>query len=156
MPDLTGATIRRLLYRRDVAVARNRSALARRLGVTDIEMQALVHLAEREELSPATIGELLDLSSGGASVLVQRLERAGHVTRRPHPRDRRSTLIALSPRTDELLKQAESRITEGLDSLSEAQRATMIGVLEELVTLSEAPVPRRPSESATPVPALWA
>jgi DNA-binding MarR family transcriptional regulator len=150
----TGEAIRHLLYRRDVAVARHRTALARRLGVTDVEMQALVHLAERRELSPSAIGALLDLSSGGASVLVQRLERRGHVTRRQDPGDRRRTLIALSPRTRELLGRAESRIAERLDSLSESERATVIGVLEELVTLSEAPEPRR--RHVTPVPALWA
>ena len=53
---LTGEAIRRLLYRRDVAVARHRSALARTLGITDVEMQALVHLAEQKALSPSASG----------------------------------------------------------------------------------------------------
>ena len=55
--------LRRLLYRRDVAVARHRAALARTLGVTDVEMLALVHLAEQHALAPAAIARLLDLSS---------------------------------------------------------------------------------------------
>ena len=35
---LTAEVIRRLLYRRDTALARHRATLARKLGVTDIEM----------------------------------------------------------------------------------------------------------------------
>jgi NAD(P)-dependent dehydrogenase (short-subunit alcohol dehydrogenase family) len=54
--------LRRLLYRRDVAVARHRAALARTLGVTDVEMLALVHLAEQHALAPSAIARLLDLS----------------------------------------------------------------------------------------------
>jgi len=162
-PILTGEMIRRLLYRRDVAVARHRSALARSLGITDVEMQALVHLAEAER-SPSAIGALLDLSSGGATALVQRLERAGHVTRTPHPTDRRSTLIRLSAGTAARLERGESQITGGLDSVTRAftepQRIAVTGVLTQLVTLSEelAAPARTPSSNALarPVPGLWA
>jgi hypothetical protein len=59
---LTSEAIRRLLYRRDVALARHRAAIARSLGITDVEMLALVHLAERGELAPSAIATLLDLS----------------------------------------------------------------------------------------------
>jgi DNA-binding MarR family transcriptional regulator len=160
---LSGEAIRRLLYRRDVAVARHRSALARTLGITDVEMQALVHLAEQDALSPSAIGALLDLSSGGATALVQRLEQAGHVTRKPHPSDRRSTLIQLAARTAERLERAESKIVRGLDSvtrhLTEPERIAVSGVLIELVTLSEqleVPVRRHESAGPRPVPGLWA
>jgi DNA-binding MarR family transcriptional regulator len=164
---LTGEAIRRLLYRRDVAVSRHRAAFARSLGITDIEMQALVHLAEQGELAPSAIAALLDLSSGGATALVQRLERAGHVTRKPHPTDRRSTLIALSPKTAGRLADAESPVTEGLDSvaqpLSEPQRIAVKCVLTHLASLNEELEASLRSETeAAPdartrlVPSLWA
>jgi NAD(P)-dependent dehydrogenase (short-subunit alcohol dehydrogenase family) len=60
---LTGEAIRQLLYRRDTALARYRAGLARSLGVTDVEMTTLVHLAEQGALAPSTIASLLDLSS---------------------------------------------------------------------------------------------
>jgi DNA-binding MarR family transcriptional regulator len=40
---------------------------------------------------------LLQLSSGGTTGLVQRLQRAGHVTRHAHPHDRRSAVVRLTP-----------------------------------------------------------
>jgi DNA-binding MarR family transcriptional regulator len=164
---LTGEAIRRLLYRRDLALARHRAGLARGLGVTDIEMVALSHLAEQDELSPSAIGALLDLSSGGATALVQRLERSGHVTRHPHPTDRRSTLIALSPETARRLEEANAPLNEGIEamavSLTEAEQAAVAVTLTQLATLSEELEASLRAEAepvadalARPIPSLWA
>jgi DNA-binding MarR family transcriptional regulator len=93
---LSDDVIRRLLDRRDLAAARHRSAIGRRLGLGETEMLAVAHLAQHGELTPTRLGELLDLSSGGASALVQRLEAAGDVVRRAHPTDGRRSLVRLS------------------------------------------------------------
>jgi DNA-binding MarR family transcriptional regulator len=164
---LTAAAIRSLLYRRDVAVGRVRAAVARTLGLNDVEMRALVHLAEQGELSPSALGSLLDLSSGGATALVQRLERHDHVTRTPHPTDRRSTLIGLTPGPADRLDEAESPPYRELASLTaalpEPERRAVNDLLVRLATLSEAleEKARRRAEPADdalarPVPSLWA
>jgi DNA-binding MarR family transcriptional regulator len=164
---LTAAAIRSLLYRRDVAVARHRAAVARTLALNDIEMLALVHLAEQGELSPSALGKALDLSSGGVTALVQRLERHGHVTRTPHPTDRRSTLIGLTPATADRLNEAESPPYEELAALTaalaEPERRVVNDMLLRLATLSEALEERtrertEPADDALarPVPSLWA
>jgi DNA-binding MarR family transcriptional regulator len=163
-PPLTGELVQRLLYRRDVAMARRRAALARSLGLTDVEMQALIHLREQRSLAPAQIARLLDLSSGGATALVQRLERAGHITRRPHPNDRRSTLLQLSEEAARRLADADADVAHGLDRaiapLVESERAAVARFFAELTALSEAAgaAPRRDSEPAArrPVPSRWA
>jgi DNA-binding MarR family transcriptional regulator len=164
---LTADVIRELLYRRDVALARHRAAFARALGVTDAEMLALVHLAQHGELSPSRIAALLDLSSGGTTALVQRLERAGHVTRTPHPVDRRSTLIRLSPQTAARLRDAQSPLIDGLEQttagLSASERAAVTAVFKHLAALSEELDTsmrlhgrRRSDRLSRPVPSLWA
>jgi DNA-binding MarR family transcriptional regulator len=165
--ELTGESIRRLLYRRDLAMARHRASLARALGLNDAEMLALVHLAERGELQPSGIAALLDLSSGGATALVQRLERAGHVTRQPHPTDRRSTLIRLSARTAHRLEQAHAPLVDGLERVTtplvDSQRGAVLDVFTILASLSEELAASlrhdaevRPDALARPVPSLWA
>ena len=164
---LTAKAIRRLLYRRDVALARHRATFARSLGITDVEMTALVHLAEQGRLAPSAIAALLDLSSGGATALVQRLERAGHVTRTPHPTDRRSTLIELSPETAARLEEADSppyrRLEAVAATLSSAERVVVAEVFTQLASFSEeleasarraADAP--PDALTRPVPSLWA
>lgn len=72
-PPPTDPTLRRLLNRRELAAARHRSALSRRLGLTESEMLAVAHLAQRGQLPPSELGALLGLSSGGVSALVARL-----------------------------------------------------------------------------------
>ncbi|MDC8759654.1 MarR family winged helix-turn-helix transcriptional regulator [Janthinobacterium fluminis] len=47
-------------------------------------------------LTPTALYEAAMLSSGGMTNRLDRLERAGLVERRPHPRDRRGVLVALS------------------------------------------------------------
>jgi DNA-binding MarR family transcriptional regulator len=165
--DLTFEEIRRLLYRRDLAVAAHRAALARSLGLTDVEMLALVHLGEQGEMAPSAIAALLHLSSGGATALVQRLERAGHVTRKPHPSDRRSILIALSPamvrRLDDAYAPVERRMESVVAALGHVERVAVAEVFSRLVSLSEeldASLRREPEPEpdalVRPVPSLWA
>lgn len=48
----------------------------------------------------------LGISVGGTSKLVDRIERAGYCRRRPHPSDRRSSLVELTAEGDRLLVAA--------------------------------------------------
>src|SRR3954447_6768531 len=103
MSQATGDTgdaptaIRAALHRKALADARQRAALARRLGLTDSEVLAVQHLARAGELTPGQLGALLQLSSGGTTGLIQRLQRAGHVSRHANPRDKRSAVVRLTP-----------------------------------------------------------
>ena len=164
--QLHGARVRALLYRRDAALARHRAALARSLGLTDGEMIALVHVAHRDNLNTAMLASLLDLSSGGATAMVQRLERAGLVRRRPHPTDRRSFLLELTESAAGRIAVSESALHEGVEratsSMPAQERAVIARFLVQLAELSEGltradlgdgssarPVPR------PLVPSLW-
>lgn len=164
---LNGELVRRLLYRRDVALARHRGTLARSLGLTDVEMLVLIHLREQQALAPSQIAGLLDLSSGGATAMVQRLERSGHVTRRPHPTDRRSTLIELSASTARRLDDAQAGFCKALEQtiapLASSERAAIARFFDDLAALSEqldgtardeAAAAAKPQPRA--VPSLWA
>ncbi len=65
-------------------------ALARRLGMGPTDVAALDHLiGSQTPLGPVELGDLLGIRSASATVLVDRLEQAGHVVREPHPHDRR-------------------------------------------------------------------
>jgi DNA-binding MarR family transcriptional regulator len=158
--------IGRLISRRDLAMVRHRAALARELGLMDSELLALLQIAFHGELAPSSIGSLLDLSSGGATALVQRLERAGHVRRRAHPRDRRSTLIRLTPETEARLTGADAVLDDEVERLTgglpDDHREAVAGFLAALAELCEERGPSaRDEPGATdprrrPVPSLWA
>ena len=140
--------------------------MSRRLGLSDSEMLAVAHLAQHGRLSPSALAQLLDLSSGGITALVQRLESAGHLVRRRHPTDRRSVLVELSP---ELVARAEREFGPLVDDLehaslelSEGERAVVSRFLERAVALSEdhahrvlAEPDRAEPVAAAPAPGLW-
>ena len=82
--DLAGS-LQRFGLQRD----RMRAALARQAGISTTDLDALEHLEADGPLTQRDLGERLSLTSGAVTMLVDRLERAGWVHRRPHPSDRR-------------------------------------------------------------------
>ena len=82
-----------------------RAALARHAGITATDLDALEHLEADGPLTQRELGDRLSLTSGAITMLVDRLERAGWVNRRPHPSDRRYLLLELSPNVAERTPQ---------------------------------------------------
>jgi DNA-binding MarR family transcriptional regulator len=166
MPQAAGESIRQLLNRRDLASARHRAAMSRRLGLSESEMLAVAHLAQHGRLSPSALGQLLDLSSGGITALVQRLEAAGHLVRRRHPTDGRSVLVELSPALVARAEREFGPLVEDLEraslELSEEERQVVRRFLDRAVALSEDHAQRALAEpergepaGAAPAPGLW-
>jgi len=75
---------------------RMRAALAHHARISETDLDALEHLEADGLLTQRDLGERLGITSGAVTMLVDRLEAAGWVARRPHPSDRRYTLLELS------------------------------------------------------------
>ena len=84
------------LHRFGLQRDRLRSALSRSSGLALADLDALEHLEADGALTQRELGDRLLLTSGAVTMLVDRLERSGLVTRRRHPDDRRAVLVALS------------------------------------------------------------
>jgi DNA-binding MarR family transcriptional regulator len=95
--DPLAASLQRFGLERDSM----RAALARQAGITATDLDALEHLEADGPLTQRELGDRLSLTSGAITMLVDRLERAGWVNRRPHPTDRRYLLLELSPNVAE-------------------------------------------------------
>jgi MarR family transcriptional regulator, organic hydroperoxide resistance regulator len=65
------------------------------LGLTDLQMLNLLQL--HGPSTPSCLAGWTGLSSGGVTVALDRLEKAGYIRRAPNPGDRRSLLITLMP-----------------------------------------------------------
>lgn len=74
-------------YRRSVAAA---------MGIAPVEATALEFLLHNGARSPSLIAARTGLSRTSTTALVDRLADVGWVARQPHPRDRRSVLVALT------------------------------------------------------------
>jgi DNA-binding MarR family transcriptional regulator len=65
------------------------------LGLTDMQMLHMLQLYGPS--TPTQLGAWTQLSSGGVTVALDRLEKGGYLRRERNPADRRSLLIALIP-----------------------------------------------------------
>lgn len=112
-------------------------ALGGHLGVNATDLRAMSHLLQA---GPRTQGELaaeLGLGASATSMVVDRLERAGHATRERATQDRRRVLVRPTPGTTEVARSALApMIVETdrlLDGLDEAERAVVATYLRGVV-----------------------
>jgi DNA-binding MarR family transcriptional regulator len=161
-------SIRAALNRKALADVRHRAALARLLGLADTDVLAILHLARAGQLTPGQLGDLLRLTTGGTAALVQRLERAGHVTRAPHARDGRSIVLRLTEEAEREAGEAFAPLVRQLDGLIGELEPHEQGTVERFLarvaaateTQADALVKLVEEEAAgahaVPAPGLWA
>jgi len=117
--DLGGA-----LQRFGLARDRMRVALAKGAGMAETDLDALEYLEAEGPLTQRQLGQRLGITSGAVTMLADRLEARGWLERRPHPTDRRATMLELSARALEVAP-AE------LDAYHQAVRALAAAVPAE-------------------------
>ncbi|WP_193610494.1 MarR family winged helix-turn-helix transcriptional regulator [Nocardioides lijunqiniae] len=108
-----------------VAALEVRRAVARRSGLSDLELAALEHVVT-EPSSPGELARLLKVTTGASTGVVDRLEQRGHVQRRAHESDRRRTVVHVTPsgRTEivDHLRPMLVALTELDEGLSDTER----------------------------------
>lgn len=99
-----------------------------RLSTRDVS--ALEHLLERPELGPADIASLLGISTASATVLIDRLETAGHVQRQPHPDDRRRKSLVVTEHANTQMFATLQPLTQMLMAIDNDYRNDESAVIE--------------------------
>jgi len=72
--------------------------LADRMGLHLTDMQCINLLDLLGSVTPGKLADCMGLTTGGVTVMLDRLEKAGLVTREPNPGDRRSVLVVVNPK----------------------------------------------------------
>ncbi len=72
--------------------------MAERMGMHMTDMQCINLLDLMGPSTPGKLAERTGLTTGGVTVMLDRLEKAGLVRREPNPNDRRSVLVRVNPR----------------------------------------------------------
>jgi len=96
------------------------AAAARDLGLAPSDVWALEHLFVEGPLGPAEIAGRLGMTTASATALVDRLERAGHVERRPHPTDRRRLAVVPTAHAAAATYAAIAPMVEGMEAVGAA------------------------------------
>ncbi|MCB9454334.1 MAG: MarR family transcriptional regulator, partial [Anaerolineaceae bacterium] len=69
--------------------------VAKRLGINATDMECLSLLFHKKLATPTELAAHTGLSSGATTAMLDRLERAGMIERKPNPEDRRGTLVSV-------------------------------------------------------------
>ncbi|WP_236045519.1 MarR family winged helix-turn-helix transcriptional regulator [Paractinoplanes ovalisporus] len=134
LPELADTT---LAVQQLIGASRELAARAsRELGVNGTDMNALSLLQQHGPMGPAEIASRLGIRSASATVLIDRLESAGHVERTSHPSDRRRVTVSATPSalraTLELLRPSILAIDALSRSLDEDSRRIVTQFLTDV------------------------
>lgn len=120
----------------------NARRLAHQSKLTASQLILLQHVARDGKALPSAIARSVGLKQATVTVLVNKLENAGLVTRRRDTEDRRRVWIELTPagRTalDESPDLLQNRFEQGFQQLEDWEQAMMITTLERVAALLDA------------------
>jgi DNA-binding MarR family transcriptional regulator len=108
-------------------------ARAGALGLTRAQASVLAYLARQEGLNQAALAQILDVEPITLARLLDRLQAAELIERRPDPKDRRAHLLYLTeaayPLLDRIFALA-AEVREGaMGGIGEADRALLLDLL---------------------------
>jgi DNA-binding MarR family transcriptional regulator len=111
------------------------------VSVADYLVLAVVRRSPGHRATPTRICEVLDRTSGGMTLALDRLERTGWLRRSADPDDRRRVVVELTPEGLAVATRVNADLhawEDGLD-LTPAQQRDTARVVDRLLTLFDAP-----------------
>jgi DNA-binding MarR family transcriptional regulator len=113
------------------------------MGMGETDLLALRYLLQAQQegqmLSPRDLARILGISSASVTVLIDRLEKSGHVERRSHLTDRRSIVIVATPGSDEEVRATLGSMHARMLEIAEALPAEHARIVHDfMVAMREA------------------
>ncbi|MDE2561151.1 MAG: MarR family transcriptional regulator [Sphingomonadales bacterium] len=111
-------------------------AVAREFGVTGPQWRVLVHLDRTPGINQGTLADRLEVEAITVGRMIDRLEKADMVERRPDPADRRAWRLYLRDGAQPLLGQlrtfADEVMREAMAGFSDEEHDQLIDMLERV------------------------
>jgi DNA-binding MarR family transcriptional regulator len=108
-------------------------AVAVRLGINATDLRCLELAAGEESVTPTRLAELAGLTSGAVTGVLDRLERAGIVSREPDPADRRRVVVRVA---EDRLRQIGALYEPVAEAAMSAQPEARAAALQQMETLA--------------------
>lgn len=147
--DLQEALVREMPWYISSAV-RFQMAVADQLGMPVADVHAVGALLEVGPTGVKQLAELMGMTSGAVTRLVDRLERDGFVRRDPDPTDRRKVVLRLVPERIEVISQyyesMGQRWSQAVDGYSDAELQFLLEFLRSGRSDAQAETARLRSE----------
>jgi MarR family transcriptional regulator, transcriptional regulator for hemolysin len=106
---------------------------AKSLGLTRAQIQALAYLVYHEGINQSGLADLIEMEPISLARLIDRMEQAGWVERRPDPRDRRAWQLFITEKAKpvfaEMIAIGREVREEALAGFAEAEREQVMELL---------------------------
>jgi DNA-binding MarR family transcriptional regulator len=143
MTELTKTELkqRALMAVRDYGVnlTQFRNAMSEWAGLNATDMECLRLLFQKGIATPSELARHTGLTSGATTAMLDRLEKAGLIERRPNPNDRRGTLITPEKSASEQMaswfESARHAQDELVSSYSESELKIIVDVFQRFAVL---------------------
>jgi DNA-binding MarR family transcriptional regulator len=116
-----------------------RNAMSEWAGLNVTDMECLRLLFQKGIATPSELSKFTGLTSGATTAMLDRLEKAGLIERRPNPNDRRGSLIAPAPTSEQKaaswFTSARTAQDELISSYSESELEIIADVFEKFAKL---------------------
>jgi DNA-binding MarR family transcriptional regulator len=113
--------------------------LARRLEVDHGGLEAMDHLISTGPATPTELARRLEISTAAMTLVLNRLEAAGHVQRRRHPSDGRKLVVTAAGESTEQVYRAVQPMIDGIEemiaAMDDAERRAVGTFLDGLIAL---------------------
>lgn len=111
--------------------------LSRRLQVDPAGLAVMDHLVHTGPTTPTDLARRLDASTAATTLVIDRLAAGGHVTRQPHPTDRRKVIITPADHWEATAYEHVAPLVQGVTAAAEAlapeEQAVVAAFLQRIV-----------------------
>lgn len=121
-------------HRLGVYLAASQAAIAEKLGLSVTELKALELVQELGSLPTGQLAQLMGISWGGTTALINRLEAAGYVERGRHPLDRRVIVIRPVKEKCQELAQAQQALADEVSFIGRQFDTQQLHVVQAFLT----------------------
>ncbi len=132
-PDWAGTELASTLQSVLKAAERARVGIAHRMELSHNEVDAMEHVME-QPMGPAQLSRRLGITTASSTVLVDRLEHAGHVTRHDDPNDRRRKVVAPTAQGAQAVFAEIGPLVAGIASAEQGMTASQKKTVAEYLT----------------------
>ncbi|WP_328318380.1 MarR family winged helix-turn-helix transcriptional regulator [Streptomyces sp. NBC_00388] len=133
----SGGAIREQLRLLTLNQQRFERYLSRRLQVDQAGLAVMDHLVHAGPTTPTDLARRLDASTAATTLVIDRLAAGGHVTRQPHPTDRRKVIIIPAAHWEATAYEHVAPLVQGVtataEALSPGEQATVAAFLQRIV-----------------------
>lgn len=135
--EAEGHDIRARVQQLTMRQQRFERSLAKRLDLDAVGLEVLDHLISGGAATPTELAHRVEVSTAAMTLVLNRLEDRGHVSRERHPSDGRKLIVTVSPdaaaEAERMVAPLIGEVEELIDALSDEARHAVSRFLDDLI-----------------------